>query len=129
MALSDKDERETTPLCERATAMLKLFRQGKWFSRPQLSVELDLDLKQVTRTMTNLKEKGHAFSRRPLRGGRLHEYQLDSSAIGATTSAKTENQRLLVEMNRIRRIAEETGHRDIQTVAERCLMASGNYIG
>lgn len=110
--------------------MLQYFGDNKEHSRAEVALDLELTLGQVTGTMEQLKQKGYVFDTAPISNGRsrFFKYKLSDKRLQPNEFAMTlraVNERFVVELNKIRLLANDHGDWEIERIASEALMAGG----
>lgn len=128
--------KETAPevdyelLSDRCRNLLEYVESGDWLTRSKIADALDMTHSQITSTMELLRKKGFQFDTREIRGKHFLEYRYTTSAAQPsrqlfTRSLKASNERLVIEMNRIRNTASDGVNREIERMATQALNAAG----
>jgi|GEM_PF-3630096 hypothetical protein len=132
--------KETAPkvdyelLSDRCRAVVNFLADNEWSTRAMIGDRIDLTHQQITCTMELLRKRGIQFDSREIAGKRCYEYRISENAARpskqlVTRSLKASNERLIIEMNRIRNTASDGVHREIERMATQALNACGLQVG
>tara|TARA_R100000655_G_scaffold71369_3_gene109768 strand:+ start:3851 stop:4228 length:378 start_codon:yes stop_codon:yes gene_type:complete len=113
---------------QKCKKMLKFFSDGKHHSRAEISTELDLTQSQITNAFELLKRKGYVFE--SFTKNKYKHYRLSENMVEPNTymlSQKQINERLIIELNRIRLLSIQDGYWKIERIARQALESGGIY--
>lgn len=121
-------------LSERCRDLLQYLNDGKWSTRAKIGDVLNLTHSQITGTMELLRKKGFQFDSREIKGEHYLEYRFSKTTSQPskkllTRSLKASNERLIIEMNRIRNVAGDGVNKEIERMATHALNAAGLQVG